>query len=940
VRVSREILVAGTLAELTLQARDAEGHTLRHGGAAVAFQVSGGTATGILTATTDRGDGTYVATFTGVGAGTATTVGATIDGRPVTRPLPTIQVVPGPVAPATTYIQVTPRTIVVGERATLEVVTRDHVGNQTGSGGGVVVFTASGGSGTGTIGPVTDHGDGRYTALFTASGAGSPITIGATVDGTPVLTPLPVLTVARGVSADSSTVVLSSDTISVNAGLTVRLQVRDSAGIARTSGGDTVRFLVQSGPGSGAGTIDSTTDHDDGSYTAAFTATAAGSGIGITATLNGRPLTGPPPQVTILAIPIAPQQSTVSISQQSVQAGQTVTFTAAMADEGGNPYTTPVSVVFTLSSDGTSGGSVGPTTDHGDGSYTATFTALTAGTPVEIGAMINDTSQIQMLDSLGVSHLPLLTVTPGPASPDSSRLSASPATLNLGDSATIVLSTVDGFGNLVGQGGRAVVFQRAGGPGSSSGTIRGEVDHGDGRYSAYYVSDAAGAGDTIRAILDGVLVSSGMPTITVVCTPGPVSLVGSVMTVNDTTAAARPVSQVTLPSGVTTTITLQARDSRSCPVTAPLTVVFSTSGGGSTGQIGPTVDQGDGSYTATFTGLIAGTAATVGATVDGAPVTSAPATITVIPGDISPLGSEITVSPAAIDSGARATVTLQARDSAGNALTRGGRMVTFALAGISPHGAIGPTTDRGDGTYAATYTALVVEPGVPDSVSARIDGTPVRTPAPGVEVVAGSIALDQSLLTVTAATVVAGDSVRVTLQGRDALGRSLVTGDRAAVIAFTQAGGSGGTFTAVQNPGDGSYHAYFIGRTVGGPATLGATIDGAVVTTSLPAVTVVAGPASPATSFITLAVDSLGVGDTTTVALQVLDAFGNPVSDAGLLVVHTVTPASVGVVGTAGFVSPSRYTAILTSAAIGTAQVSATIDGVPVTTAAPTIRVE
>src|SRR5207245_2985740 len=91
--------LSGAIATLTLRAKDAFGNDLTAGGRSVVFSVTGGTSTGTIGPTVDHGDGTYTAPFTGVLAGTASTIGATIDGTPVTSaPLPTIAVLAGAVA--------------------------------------------------------------------------------------------------------------------------------------------------------------------------------------------------------------------------------------------------------------------------------------------------------------------------------------------------------------------------------------------------------------------------------------------------------------------------------------------------------------------------------------------------------------------------------------------------------------------------------------------------------------------------------------------------------------------------------------------------------------------------------------------------------------------------------------------------------------------------
>ena len=104
VTASATSVLSGAIATLTLRAKDAFGNSLTTGGRAVAFTVTGGTSTGVIGPTTDHGDGTYTATFTGLLAGSAVTIGATIDGSPVTSPLPTLAVLAG----AVTQVVVTP----------------------------------------------------------------------------------------------------------------------------------------------------------------------------------------------------------------------------------------------------------------------------------------------------------------------------------------------------------------------------------------------------------------------------------------------------------------------------------------------------------------------------------------------------------------------------------------------------------------------------------------------------------------------------------------------------------------------------------------------------------------------------------------------------------------------------------------------------------------
>jgi adhesin/invasin len=729
VTASLATVSSGATVALTLHAMDAQGRAVGRGGSTVVFNTSGGTSTGTIGTTTDHGNGTYEATFTGVMAGSATTIGATIDGAPVTTPLPVIQVKPGTFSPMTSILTISPRTVLPGGKATLEFIARDAAGNQLETGGLDVSFDVSGGSSVGVIGEVTDHGNGRYTAPFTAAQVGTPITVSAEVDGAPVASSPPTVTVTRGISLEHSVFSIPYDTLTVKSGLRLTLQLRDSSDIARTSGGDTVQFSVTSGDDGGEGTLNDYADHDDGTYTANFTGTKAGTVL-LGVRINGRNKGDALLAVTIQSSPLTPQNSTVRVSAETLAAGDTATLSAEVRDLNGDPLTGgELTVTFTIdiegeSVDGMSSGEIGPTRYDGDGVYSATFTAQRAGTPVTVGAKVDDTA-IQMLDSSGVSHLPTITVTPGSVSPDSTLLETAPKRIPRGDSAAIRLTARDAYGNRLAEGGLSVVIQRTGGQGVSVGRIGPVTDHEDGTYTAHYFGDSTGTPDLIGAKVDAITITSPQPTITVGsdCTAGPVSFSVSDLTINDNTKAQFPVKVVTLPSGVTTTVTLRVSDDRACPVEQPHTVVVTAAGGTSTGVFGDMVNLGDGRYTVTFIGHTAGTATTLSATIDGAPVTSQPVTVTVVPGDISTKTSLVTASKTSVAVGDSVELTLEGFDAAGNRIRTGGRAVVFVVENSNVGGVIGPTRDARNGTYTATYVA--VKRGIIDTIAARIDATPV-----------------------------------------------------------------------------------------------------------------------------------------------------------------------------------------------------------------------
>ena len=72
-------ITEGAVCNLTIQAKQAGGANKTIGGDTVTVSKSGGTATGTLSSVTDNGNGTYSATYTGLTAGTAQTLGGTIN---------------------------------------------------------------------------------------------------------------------------------------------------------------------------------------------------------------------------------------------------------------------------------------------------------------------------------------------------------------------------------------------------------------------------------------------------------------------------------------------------------------------------------------------------------------------------------------------------------------------------------------------------------------------------------------------------------------------------------------------------------------------------------------------------------------------------------------------------------------------------------------------
>ena len=916
VTVGASALLSGASTTLTLIARDAAGNRLASGGLVVAFTKGTGTSDGMISTVADGSDGSYTATFAATTSGTARTIGATIGGQALTSTAPTITVTPGAPSPATSTITLSRTALVIGDTATLELTARDAAGNLVGTGGATVAFIRGAGTSDATIGATTDLGDGRYRAIVTATVAGTARSIGATIGGVTVTTPSVSLTVsAVPPSLSLSTVTVGASTVASGTSTTLTLTARDAGGNVITGGGFTVAFTL--GAGTSTGTISAVTDNSNGTYTATFTGVLAGTARAIGATIGAQAVTSAAPSITVTPGAVSLAQSTLATGAGTLTSGTSTLLTLTARDAAGNALTAGgLTVAFTKGA-GTSDGTISATTDLGNGTYRATFTATTAGSARTVGATIGGNAI--------TSALPTIAVTPGAVSLAQSSVTVGASSIASGASTTLTLIARDAAGNRLAAGGLVVAFTK--GTGTSDGTISGVTDGSDGSYTATFAATTSGTARTIGATIGGNAITSTLPTITV--TAGAVSLAQSTVTVGASSIV----------SGASTTLTLIARDAAGNRLASGgLVVLFTKGTGASDGTISAVTDGNDGSYTATFTATTAGTARTIGATIGGNAITSVLPTITVTPGAVSLAQSSVTAGAASILSGASTTLTLIARDAAGNRLASGGLVVAFTKGTGTSDGTISAVTDGSDGSYTATFAATTA--GTARTIGATIGGNAITSTLPTITVTPGAVSLAQSTVTVGAPTLLSGASTTLTLIARDAAGNRLASGGL--VVVFTKGTGtSNGTISAVTDGNDGSYTATFLATTSGTARAISATIGGQPLTSVAPTVTVNPGAISPATSTIVAAPTTILLGQVSTLTLTGRDAAGNLVTTGGATVVFTkVSGSADGPLSATTDVGNGTYTATFTAATGGAPRViGATINGAAVTTTLPAITV-
>jgi hypothetical protein len=232
------------------------------------------------------------------------------------------------------------------------------------------------------------------------------------------------------------------------------------------------------------------------------------------------------------------------------------------------------------------------------------------------------------------------------------------------------------------------------------------------------------------------------------------------------------------------------------------TITFSKSGGTSVGTLSAVTNLGDGTYSATFSGVTPGTPTTINAQVDGQAITSTLPTVQVTTGNYSLSSSTISVSAATVTSNSAVTVILTAKDASSTQLPDGGLTVAFANSGGSSTGTFSAVTDNLDGTYTATFTGVTA--GTATSITVTIGGAAVTSASPTVTVNVGAatkLAFVQGPTNIASGSTI---SPNVTVEALD-VNNNRVTAYATDIVMAIHTNPSGGTLsgTLTKTPASG-----------------------------------------------------------------------------------------------------------------------------------------
>lgn len=623
-------------------------------------------------------------------------------------------------------------------------------------------------------------------------------------------------------------------------------------------------------------------DLGDGTATATYTPSAAGSESGLAVTLDGTTIGSTQSLTVTPGAATAAQSEIAADGATNITADGTTTFTVTFKDQHGN-NTTDLDSQALAASGATLTGANWSVVDNTNGTATVSYTPSAAGT---------DSALSVTLGGATIGATQSVTVTPGVANAAQTEIAAGGSTTFDADNALeFTVSFKDAKGNVTTDLGSQVLAASGNTLANASWTV---VDNTDGTATATYTPSAVGTEAALAVTLDGTTVAT---TQSVTVTPGAADASTSVLVADASTS---------ITADDTLTFTLTYKDQHGNDTTNLNAQPLAASGATLTDAAWTVADNSNGTATATYTPSQAGDEAALVVTLGGTQVGDAQA-VSVAAGVATAAQSEIVADGAAsitADDTASFTVTL--KDAKGNVTTNLDSQA-LAASGNTVTGATWAVVDNEDGTATATYTPNLI--GSESGLEVSLGGTAVGD-AQSLTVTHGAATQVDASLSPTVIGSNGSSATTVTVNVLDAKGNLVTTGAAATsqvtFAAETNASlvnfAAGTTATAVD--GVATLVVSSVSHATGGSVDLSATVsDLAADTTSL--------TLSP--FFLNQETVTLVVGDTFTFVLpdtaesaptwaQSTDATGGLSAATGTEVVYTAETAGTDALTISGVI--------------------------------------
>ncbi|WP_164682506.1 invasin domain 3-containing protein [Cyclonatronum proteinivorum] len=768
--------------------------------------------------------------------------------------------------------------ITTDDTTTLTVQLRDSAGNPVAQAGNPVTLQTNLGLINGVSGQLTleTDEDGAVLAEFSSEQVGAAeisAFVGSDTGGEQIGT-VAIEVTFGAINATQSTFATDDDNITTDDTAQLTVELLDSFGNPVTEAGNVV--TLQSSLGlinESTGPVSLTTD-EQGRVTASFSALETGTAE-LTAQLEAAAET-----IGILTIDVGfgainPNVSELTAGTQQLTTDDTTTLTVQLRDSAGNPVAqagNPVTLQTNLGLINGGSGQLTLETDE-DGAVSAEFRSELVG-DAEISAFVGSGTGGGQIGTVTIG------VTFGAINASESTFITNAETITTDDTAQLTVELRDSFGNPVTQEGNVVTLQ------SSLGLINGSSGTVTLQTNASGVATAAfGSVETGSAILTARL-GSGAAAETI----GTLTIDVGFGTINPNMSEfTAGIQQLTTDD--TTTLTVQLRDSAGNPVAqAGNQVTLQTNLGlinGVSGQLTLETDE-DGAVSAEFSSEQIGDAeisAFVGSGTGGEQIDTV--TIEVTFGAINAAESTFATNADNITTDDTAQLTVELRDSFGNPVTEAGNVVTLQSSLGLIDGSSGTVTLQTNAAGVATAAFGSVETGSAILTARLGSGAAAETIGTlTIDVGFGAINPNESELTAGIQQLTTDETTTLTVQLRDSAGNPVAQAGNEVTLQ-TNLGlinGVSGQVTLNTNP-DGFVSAEFRSEQVGNAeisAFVGSGTGGEQIGTVTIGVTF--GAINATESTFATDVNNITTDDTAQLTVQLLDSFGNPVTQAGNVV--------------------------------------------------------
>ncbi len=707
----------------------------------------------------------------------------------------------------------------------ITVQERDEFGTARESNSGTLTLTDEPSEGV-VISDITSNGDGTYSAKVTSTKA-QEVVISGEIDGNALGGSATVEFVAV---VDFSNAVFSRDKVSANADgseqITVTVQLKDADGNDYASSGGDITFGEHTGL-----TLASSQDNGDGTYTAVFTSKTSQT-FNITASIAGSALSN---NIDIEFTPVLDTDSAVlSVDKSSASADgvEVITVTLQLKDKEGNDYT---SSGGTVTFDTPTGLTQVGSQDNGDGSYTVKYKSSTSGS-YTVGASLDGS---KFAESISFEFTPVLDLSNTEFTRDKSSANADGS-----DVITVTIQLKDTEGNNYTSSGGTLELSLPAGV-----SIVTSQDNSDGTYTVSFSSSSSGT-KSAGVSIGGTQLSSS------------ISLSYAQVLNLSAAAFSRDKDSANADGSDQIAVTVQLKDTNGADYTSSAGEISFSVPSGVTEE--SKTDNGDGSYTAVFTTVNAGTY-TLGVSIGGTELAN-DIELTfnaVIDLSQSTLQADITTIAADGSSTAQLTITLQ--DYAGNAFVPASKSPELTITAGSAD--MTDFVNTSDGVYTSNISSSVVGE---VTVTATYDSGTVGTLNLTFEALPPSDS--QSTITSDISTFgVGGDHsavITVALKKADGSAYTQSYGD---LVLSPE--GTGLSYDTPVDNGDGTYTVSVTADTAGSyvvSATVGDLVLTNTVSLTVTQVDVALSGATPAS-----------ITDSTTITVTLRDGSGNIITHGG-----------------------------------------------------------